>query len=100
MEKRIAGYPDIPTLIELGYNVATPSIQGYVGPKGMPKDRVQILHAAFRKGVESPGFKEVLNKVNMKVDYQNPDDFRNRIKTVYESTSKIIEKYRAELKKQ
>jgi len=98
-ERRIDSYPDIPTLMELGYKVVAPSLQGYAAPKGIPKERVQILHDAFRRGVESPGFKELLNKVNMEVHYLNPDDFRNKIEEVYEATGKIIEKSGADLKK-
>lgn len=98
MENRLVGYPDHPTLVELGYNIVTPSLSCIIGPKGIPKDRVQILHDCFHKGMETAAFKEVLNKFDMQLRYRNPEDLKKFIGELYESTGKIIEKYRGELK--
>lgn len=99
MEKRIAGYPDVPNLVELSYNIVAPSLYCIVGPKGMPKDKVQILHGCLHKGIESPGFREALDKLDMQVYYRNPEDLKKYIREIYDSTGKIMEKYGEELKK-
>lgn len=51
-EKRMEGYPDVPTFTELGYKIigGELAIHSIVGPKGIPKDRVQILHDSFTNG--------------------------------------------------
>lgn len=99
MEKRIAGYPDVPTLIELGYNIEAPGLFCIVGPKGISKDRIQVLHDIFYKGMETQGFKEVLTKLDMDYQYRDPLNLKRSIKELYESTGKIIEKSGEEMRK-
>jgi len=41
------------------------AIQSIVGPKGIPKDRVQILHDSFYQGMQEPGFMDVLKKLSL-----------------------------------
>ena len=62
MDKRMDSYPDVPTLVELGYNIVAPSVIGIVGPKGLPRERVKILHDAFYKGLQDSGFKNSLKQ--------------------------------------
>ena len=92
MDKRMESYPDVPTLIELGYNLVAPSIIGIVGPKGLPKDQVKILHDAFYKGLQDPGFKNSLKQFDLPLIYRNPEDCMKFLKELYESTGKLIEK--------
>lgn len=91
MEKRIEGFPDSPTLIEQGYNIVAPSLYSVVGPKGIPKERVQVLHDAFFKGMEQPKFKEVLKNLNMTFIHRNPPELGKYIQELYESSGKIIQ---------
>lgn len=99
MEERIDFCPDVPTLVELGYKIVAPEFMGIVGPKGIPKDRVQILDDFFRKGTETSGFQEVLNKFGAKTFYRNPEVLKKNIKELYEKVGKIIEQHGEELKK-
>ncbi len=98
MEKRLGGYPNVPTLIELGYNIVAPSFYCIVGPKDIPKDKVKVLHDCFHKGMETQGFKEVLIKLDMDFQYRDPQNLKRSIKELYESTGKIIESLRRESK--
>ena len=93
-EKRLESFPNVPTLVELGYNIIAPNTQCYVGPKGIPKDRLKILHDALYKATEDAGFREVLVKIDQPSDYKNSQDTQTIIKTIYESTGKTIEKNR------
>ncbi|MGZ3523843.1 MAG: tripartite tricarboxylate transporter substrate binding protein [Thermodesulfobacteriota bacterium] len=92
MDKRMESYPNVPTLVELGYNIVAPSIIGIIGPKGLPKDQVKILHDAFFKGLQDPGFKNSLKQFDLPVVYRNPEDCGKFLKELYESTGKLIEK--------
>ena len=50
--RRIKAFPDVPTLTELGYSVASPSYYGILAPKGTPKEVVNAIYAAAKKSVE------------------------------------------------
>ena len=52
--KRSKSWPDVPTLKESGVAMVSNSPFGLAGPKGMDPKVVQILHDAFKKGMEEP----------------------------------------------
>ena len=85
-------FPNVPTLIEEGYHFVAPSIFSIAGPKGLPKDRVKILHDAFREGLQDPRVKKTLDNFGMPVAYLNSEDCRKTIIDIFESTGKIFEK--------
>jgi tripartite-type tricarboxylate transporter receptor subunit TctC len=55
--------PNIPNLIELGYNYAGQVYQTFLGPAGMPRDVAAKLETAFTKGQETPEFKAAMAKL-------------------------------------
>ena len=55
--------PNIPNLIELGYNYAGQVYQTILGPAGLPQDVVAKLETAFTKGQETPEFKSAMDKL-------------------------------------
>jgi tripartite-type tricarboxylate transporter receptor subunit TctC len=91
-EKRMDTYPNVPTLIEEGYPFVAPSIFSIAGPKGLSKDRVKILHDAFREGLQDPRVKKALDNFDMPVAYLNTEDCRKTIIDIFESTGKIFER--------
>ncbi len=50
-DKRLAAYPDVPTLKELGYDVGSPTLYGIVAPKGTPPEVVHAVYEAASKAV-------------------------------------------------
>lgn len=56
--------PDTPTIYQLGYKdwPYIPFIRGVLAPPGTPRDRVEILEAAFRKAVDDPEFRALMQK--------------------------------------
>jgi len=91
-ERRIESYRDVPTLIELGHNITAPNICCVVGPKGIPKDRMKILHDAFYKATEDPGFRKVSDTFDQTIVYKNSYDTQLFIKEIYENTGKLLRK--------
>ncbi len=69
-EKRAKKFPNVPTVVELGYKVIHNSPIGIVGPKDLPKDIVKILHDAFKKSLDDPNFLSVMDNYQMPVMYQ------------------------------
>ncbi len=73
-EKRMAEFPDVPTLLELGYDIVAPSLICIVGPKGIPFPIVQTLHDAFKKAMADPDFINVNKVGDMPLIYRGPED--------------------------
>lgn len=69
-EKRWAGVPDVPTLLELGYKEAIRSYVGYCMPKGVDAEKVAILEASLGRAVkEGTTFLETCEKLNFVINY-------------------------------
>ncbi len=75
-EKRISRYDTVPTLTERGINVVGQSPYGLVGPKDLPANIVEVLHAAFKEGMADPRIKELLDKYIQNEWYRSPAEYR------------------------
>ena len=91
-ERRIPSFPDVPTLVDLGYNIIALNTSSIIGPKGIPKDRLKILYDAFYKSTEDPGFRKLLEQFDLVLDVKNGDETHLKIKEIYETTEKYIVK--------
>jgi tripartite-type tricarboxylate transporter receptor subunit TctC len=68
--------PDVPTLRELGYDVATwGSIKGVAAPAGTPKEVVQYIDGTIKKICNDPEFLKLMTSINQPVMYLGSDDF-------------------------
>jgi len=61
-EERIEGYPDCPTVVEMGFPYPMPILVFIHGPKGVPEPIVRKLQEAFEKASTSATFKNVAIK--------------------------------------
>jgi tripartite-type tricarboxylate transporter receptor subunit TctC len=52
-------FPEIPTIVELGYPYPLPLVVFLYGPKGISEPIVKKLAEAFDKGSQSPTYKKV-----------------------------------------
>jgi len=91
-DQRTKKWPDVPTLKELGYGIVASSPFGIAGPKGMDPKVVKTLHDAFKKGMEEPSFKKVLDQFYMVPFYKNSEDYTKFAQVLY-----IEEKENAEV---
>jgi len=91
-ERRSESFPDVPTLVELGYNITALNTAAIIGPKGIPKDRLKILYDAFYKATQDPKYKEVMDKFDLELDPKNSSETQLIIKEIYEITGKMLEK--------
>jgi tripartite-type tricarboxylate transporter receptor subunit TctC len=65
--------PDVPAFKEFGFDLDVGTWYGYVVPKGTPKERIKILHDAFKKAMDSEEFKAFYKKQGGVVEYKNPE---------------------------
>ena len=65
---RLADYPDVPTLKELGYaDVGTIAWQGLFAPGGTPKAVLETLYSAAVKAMQAPAAQEAFKKQNFNI---------------------------------
>ena len=83
--------PDVPTLRELGIDVATwGSIKGVAAPAGTPKEVVQYIDGTIKKICSDPEFLKLMASINQPVMYLGSDDFGKFMKQATADYAKLI----------
>jgi putative tricarboxylic transport membrane protein len=71
-EKRLAGFPDVPTLKEAGFDVpSVPQVRGVVAPPGIPAENVAYWEEVFRKLTRTALWRKFLEDNQFEDGYQN-----------------------------
>jgi tripartite-type tricarboxylate transporter receptor subunit TctC len=83
-------FPEIPTLIELGYDIETAVFYGIVAPKGLPEQMQKKLEEAFRKAAHDPSVPQVLYNCDLTFLYRSAEDWGKHIKEAYEASEKVF----------
>ncbi|WP_077002811.1 tripartite tricarboxylate transporter substrate binding protein [Variovorax sp. KK3] len=73
---RLKSHADVPTMRDLGYNVAIDSPTGLGGPAGLPAHVVKTLHDAFKFALEQPAVIALLERSDQLPRYMATDDYR------------------------
>ncbi len=89
-ETRAAVWPDVPTLKELGFNIATTSPYGIGVPAATDPRVVKILHDAFKKGLEDPSHLKTLERYNQPVWYRSSEDYDRFAREQFEWERKAL----------
>ena len=89
-EKRMIDFPNVPTLLELGYNIIAPSLICVVGPKGLSPQIVEILHGAFKKAMEDPDFIKMGRQLDQPVIYRGPQELGKHLVEMNEEVGSLI----------
>lgn len=76
VRNRSSKLPEVPTLLELGYQgMVITSPYGVVGPLGLEPAVVRTLHDGFRIAANDPAHMATLARLDMPLEYLNPDDY-------------------------
>jgi tripartite-type tricarboxylate transporter receptor subunit TctC len=78
--RRSAFLPEVPTMVEAGYNVVVESWLGVFVPAKTPADIVGALSAAIGEAVKSSQMIENLAKVGNTTAFQSPQEFAATVK--------------------
>jgi putative tricarboxylic transport membrane protein len=74
-EKRLARFPDVPTLREAGFNVhSDPTIRGAVAPPGTAKHIVAYWEEVFARMVKTEGWRKYLEDNQFEDGFQRADE--------------------------
>lgn len=81
--------PDVPIMKEEGYDqVLVGAWYVWSAPKGVPKDRLQKLHDAFKAAMEAPEYRALYRKLGGVVRYMGPQ----QLPAFYEQEDKVLKK--------
>jgi len=88
---RLAQLPNVPTFKEVGLEpVNRMAYYGILGPKGMPKEVVDKIHAAVKKTVEDPSVKKRIEDTGSLIVANTPEQFAEQIKAEFEVYKKVV----------
>jgi tripartite-type tricarboxylate transporter receptor subunit TctC len=89
-EKRLAMFPDVPTVKEQGINFAMGMWRGLAAPKGTPPDVIKKLHDAFKQGMDDPVLKKNAADMAVNLDYLGSEAFGRLIAGDHEFYGKLV----------
>lgn len=88
--KRIKGYPDVPTLQELGHDIVVISAIGLAAPAGTPKEAQEKLENALLKVVKSDDFTQFMENQYMHTMPINGEQYKEQLVVGTESMKQLI----------
>ena len=88
-EKRTTGLEDVPTLMELGYNVTYSVNRGMMVPKGTPAAVIAKLNDACAKATREPEFAKAMLLQGTEVYYLDPKGYADYLKKTDVQTKDI-----------
>lgn len=74
--QRLKQWPQIQTLEQQGVRIDLATRFGLVGPKDLPVSVVTVLHDAFQKAMNDPGYEQLLDRLTMVKWYSGTSDFQ------------------------
>ena len=97
-KKRSPLIPDVPTIGESNLNMRMGAWVGLLGPKGMPAELVQRIHAATVAALDLPESKERFAKLGADVMPLSPAEFKKQIADEIAENKELLASLSAEKK--
>jgi len=96
--QRLAQLPNVPTFKEVGLEpVNRMAYYGVLGPKNLPKDVIDKVHAAVKKTAELPEVRKRIEDTGSLLILNTPDQFAAQIKAEFEIYKQVVEKQKLKL---
>ena len=89
-EKRHPGYPDVPSIAELGVPSVTPGLNGLFVPAGTPAPVIEDIERLCEKVTTSAAFSESAKTLMQVPQFLSATAFRARIDAVYKSNAALV----------
>ncbi|NLC52785.1 MAG: tripartite tricarboxylate transporter substrate binding protein [Firmicutes bacterium] len=90
-EERLAVIKDIPTLKELGYDVATETYRIFTVPKGVPQEIAEEIANALKKVSETAEFQDKLTKLNEIYKYRSGKELQDLIQDNFDRMKEVVD---------
>lgn len=95
-DKRVAKFPEVPTLKELGLPIVQSSPYGLAAPKGTDPAIVKKLHDVFKRAMEMPNHVEMLAKFDQELIYMSGEQYARFAEETYRRERATVERLRAQ----
>ena len=96
--QRLSQLPNVPTLKEVGLEpVNRMAYYGIYGPKGLPQEVVDKVHAAVKKTMELPDVRARIEGTGSLVVANTPAEFGAQMKSEFEVYKKVVENQKLKL---
>ena len=89
---------DIPTFRELGYDIVMNNLQLIAGPRGIPRERINILSEAFHKTYKNRSWQSLAKKLMLKTNWRGPDEAQQAIRDEFNKVGKLVERIKKQKK--
>jgi tripartite-type tricarboxylate transporter receptor subunit TctC len=89
-DKRVARFPDVPTLKDVGIDMVQTSPWGLAAPKGTPQAIIHTLHDGFKKAMEQKPFQEALANFDMAEQYMDGVAYQAFARESIEKENRIL----------
>lgn len=90
-EKRLAIFPDVPTLREEGIDVIAKTYAGVLGPANMSPEALKVLEGACSQVARSPDFKDALKAMNIEPQYLDRERYETTLRADTVLKRRLIE---------
>jgi len=95
-EKRLPGLPDVPTLKEQGYDIASTNLIMFIAPRGLPKDVEEKLTSSFEKVVRSDAIADLLERRSVSPNLIFGQELGKTIREHAKGYARLVEATRGE----
>jgi tripartite-type tricarboxylate transporter receptor subunit TctC len=96
--QRLKELPNVPTFKEVGLEpVNRMAYYGILGPKGLPKEVVDKVHAAAAKALQEPAVRKRIEETGSIIIGNTPDQFSQQIKAEFEVYKKVVDSAKLKL---
>ena len=89
-EERIEFIPDVPTLIEQGYEVTNSVYRGILMPAGVDEEIVKKLSDAISQAMEDPECINTMENLNLIVDFKGYEEYTEELYNMRDIYAEII----------
>jgi len=76
-EKRLSQAPDVPTLMELGYDVSFANWRGFFGAPGLPEEKAEGYRAMLKKMYDTKEWEQIRSRRGWQNLYKPGQEFYN-----------------------
>jgi tripartite-type tricarboxylate transporter receptor subunit TctC len=83
--ERLPGFPGVPTLRELGWDVVVENMKGLCAPAGLPDEVYTSLHDRFRRGMQEPAWRTFLERTGAMDGYLDGPGFQAAMDSVLDA---------------
>lgn len=83
--ERLAAFPEVPTLRELGWDVVIENMKGLCAPAGLPDEIHATLHDRFRRGMQAPAWRTFLERTGAMDGYLDGPGFQAAMDSVLDA---------------